>query len=89
MKIDGKRVDLNTVTVPLLTIVAENDNLVSFESSLEINNNISSTKKRTIKVPGGHVGLCISSTAHKWIWHEAAEWIYQINKFFVLHLILI
>jgi polyhydroxyalkanoate synthase subunit PhaC len=75
MKIDCKRVNLNTVTVPLLSIVAENDDLVSFESSLEINNNISSTKKRTIKVPGGHVGLCISNTAHKWIWPEAAEWI--------------
>jgi poly[(R)-3-hydroxyalkanoate] polymerase subunit PhaC len=76
MKIHNKRVILKDIYMPVLTIVSDNDDLVSAESSLEINNHISSKKKTILRVPGGgHVGLCISKTAHEKIWPKAAEWI--------------
>jgi polyhydroxyalkanoate synthase len=76
MKIHDKSVILKDIHMPILTIVSDNDDIVSAKSSLEINNHISSKEKRILRVPGGgHVGLCISKTAHEKIWPKAAEWI--------------
>lgn len=76
LRVDNKDVILHNISMPLLTIVAENDDLVSAGSSLEINNYVSSNKKDVLKVAeGGHVGLCISKTSHEKIWPKVAEWI--------------
>lgn len=75
LKVNGNIVNLRNIHVPLLTIVAEKDDLVSPESTLEVNNHVSSKEKKTIESPGGHVSLCISKGAHGKLWPEAAEWI--------------
>jgi polyhydroxyalkanoate synthase len=75
LKVNGERVNLPDVHVPLLTIVAEKDDLVSPTSTLEVNNYVSSKEKKTVRSPGGHVALCISREAHKIMWPEVAEWI--------------
>jgi polyhydroxyalkanoate synthase len=76
MKIHNKSVILEDIHLPILTIVSDNDDLVSANSSLEINNYVSSKNKKILRIPGGgHVGLCISKTAHENIWPKAAEWI--------------
>ena len=64
LKVNGNLVNLKNIHVPLLTIVAEKDDLVSPESTLEVNNHVSSKEKKTIESPGGHVSLCISKAAH-------------------------
>jgi polyhydroxyalkanoate synthase subunit PhaC len=79
MKIDGKQIDLRRVDVPLLTVIAERDDLASPESSLAVNKYVSSRDKSDKKIPGGHVGLCISSLAHQKLWPEVAEWIRSHN----------
>jgi polyhydroxyalkanoate synthase len=68
-------IDLRKITAPLLIIVAEKDDLVHPESSIAVNNYVSSKDKRVLQNPGGHVALCISSTAHKKLWPEVAKWI--------------
>ncbi len=75
IKINGKAVDLKKIDVPLLNIVAENDDLVSPASSLAVNEYVSSVDKKSIKIPGGHVGLLISKRAHEKLWPEVADWI--------------
>ena len=75
LKVNGKLINLKNIHIPLLTIVAENDDLVSPESTLEVNNYVSSMERKTIVSPGGHVALCISKAAHGKMWPEAAEWI--------------
>ena len=69
------QINLRNVDVPLLTIVAEQDDLVSPEATLAVNDYVSSKDKRSISIPGGHVGLCISKNAHKKLWPEVAKWI--------------
>jgi polyhydroxyalkanoate synthase len=69
------RVDLRKVSVPLLTIVAENDDLVSPEASISVNDYVSSKEKSVVKNPGGHVALCIGGKAHKSLWPHVAKWI--------------
>jgi polyhydroxyalkanoate synthase len=75
MKADGNIIDLKKITAPLLTIVAENDDLVSPESTLAITDYVSSKDKASLTIPGGHIGLCISTKAHEKLWPEAAKWI--------------
>lgn len=74
---DGKkqRVDLKKISVPILSIIAENDDLVSPDSSAAINDHISSKDKSILKNPGGHVALCISSNVHRRLWPEVAKWL--------------
>lgn len=75
MYVDGKQIDLRKINVPLLSIVAERDDLASPESSLAVSNYVSSSDKTDMKNPGGHVGLCISSLAHQKLWPDVTEWI--------------
>ena len=75
-KEDGNtKINLNKITIPVLSIIAEKDNLVSPISSLAINDNISSKEKKVFMHPGGHVSLCISNEAHKELWPKVANWI--------------
>jgi polyhydroxyalkanoate synthase len=79
MYVDGRQIDLRKINIPLLSIVAEKDDLASPESSLAVNNYVSSKDKTDMKNPGGHVGLCISSPAHEKLWPEVTEWILAHN----------
>ena len=63
------------ITMPVLNIVGTNDDLVSAESSRTITDVISSKDKKTLEFPTGHVGLCISRTAHKKLWPEVGNWL--------------
>lgn len=77
MELKGRgegKIDLRKVTVPILTIVAERDDLVSLESALAVNDYISSKDKSTFRNPGGHVALCIGNEAHRRLWPEVAKW---------------
>lgn len=74
---EGKKqiVNLKEISVPVLSIIAEKDDLVSPASSATINDHVSSKDKSVLKNPGGHVALCISSAAHKKLWPEVARWL--------------
>jgi polyhydroxyalkanoate synthase len=72
---EGQKIDLRKVTVPLLTIVAERDDIISLESALAVNYCVSSKDKATLRNPGGHVALCLSNGAHRKLWSEVAKWI--------------
>ena len=70
-----QRVDLGKISMPVLTVIAEKDDLVSPASSTAINDRNTSKDKMILKNPGGHVALCISNYAHKKLWPEVAEWL--------------
>ncbi|QLH07355.1 alpha/beta fold hydrolase [Nitrosopumilus ureiphilus] len=75
MMLGENLVDLKKITMPVLNIVGTNDDLVSAESSRTITDVISSKDKQTLEFPTGHVGLCISKTAHKKLWPEVGRWL--------------
>ena len=72
---DDNLININRITIPVLSIIAEKDDLVSPMSSLVINDYISSKEKEIFKHPEGHVSLCISDQAHKELWPKVANWI--------------
>jgi polyhydroxyalkanoate synthase len=75
MNLGGKKIDLTKISVPVLNIVGTKDDLVSADSSRTVTKIISSQNKKTIEFPTGHVGLCISKSAHKKLWPEVGEWL--------------
>jgi len=77
MIVGGNLVDLKNITMPVLNIVGTNDDLVSAESSRTIIDVVASTDKQTIEFPTGHVGLCISKTAHKKLWPDVGKWLIE------------
>jgi polyhydroxyalkanoate synthase subunit PhaC len=70
-KVDIKK----SITMPVLSVVAQRDDLVSPASSLAINDHIATNDKTVLENPGGHVALCIGNNAHKKLWPEVATWL--------------
>jgi polyhydroxyalkanoate synthase len=69
--------DLTRITMPTLSIVGKKDDLISYDSSISINNHISTSDKDLIEFPGDHIELCISYNAHREIWPKVVEWLVQ------------
>lgn len=75
MCLSGVPVRLEAITCPLLLLVAEKDHLVPPDSTLALMQYVSSTDTRSLSINAGHVGLAVSSNAHRHLWPEAANWI--------------
>ena len=73
-------INLQQISVPLMTLIAEDDDLVSPEASISVNDYVSSKEKSVLRNPGGHVALCISVTAHKELWPKVAKWILDARR---------
>ncbi len=77
MKVGSKIINLKDISIPVLDIVGTSDDLVPPSSSKSIIDAIGSTDKKLIEFPTGHVGLCISITAHEKLWPEVGKWLVQ------------
>jgi polyhydroxyalkanoate synthase len=75
LRLNGQRVDLNNITMPLLSLVATYDHLVPPESSRGFNDLCPSKDKKMMEFPTGHIGLSVSSAIHKKMWPEVALWL--------------
>jgi polyhydroxyalkanoate synthase len=72
--VDGERIDVGNIDMPLLQIVGEYDHLVPPDASIPFNDVVGSDAVTTIEYPTGHVGLAMSANAHRDVWPEVAEW---------------
>ena len=68
-------VRLEAIAHPLLMLVADQDHLVPPASTLALRDRASSLDPRSISIDTGHIGLAVSSRAHRQLWPEAANWI--------------
>lgn len=66
---------LKALTVPLLLIVGEKDNLVPPESTLAALEYVGSTEKDVLRCNCGHIGLSVSGKAHKNLWPQVMTWL--------------
>ena len=71
----GKPVSLGEITCPLLTLVAEADDLVPIESTLAIEDCVSSKETASMSIDAGHIGLAVSSRAHRELWPKVTMWL--------------
>lgn len=75
MCLAGEPVRLEAIACPLLLLVAENDHLVPPGSTLALKHHVSSTEVESNSINAGHIGLAVSSKAHRNLWPQAADWI--------------
>ena len=72
--LDGQRVVLGDIEVPVLQIVGQYDHIVPAASSTPFNDLVGSEDERLIEFPAGHVGISVSSKAHDRLWPDVCEW---------------
>jgi polyhydroxyalkanoate synthase subunit PhaC len=75
MRLRDKIVDLSTIKVPLLNIIANEDHLVSPQCSAPLNDIVSSTDKRLMKFQTGHVGLIASLYSQNNVLPKVGQWL--------------
>src|SRR5918995_1347155 len=75
MKLSDKIVDLSTIKVPLLNIIADEDHLVSPQCSAPLNDVVSSTDKRLMRFHTGHVGLIASLYSQNNVLPKVGQWL--------------
>jgi len=71
----GNPVRLDQITCPILMLVADHDDLVPAASTLALRDHVRSEDIKTLSIDAGHIGLAVSSRAHRKLWPEAAMWI--------------
>jgi polyhydroxyalkanoate synthase len=72
----GERpVDLRELCCPLLLLAAKADHLVPPSSTAGILPYVRSQDVRSVVVDAGHVGLVVSSKAHRSVWPMATQWL--------------
>jgi polyhydroxyalkanoate synthase len=74
LELDGKHVDLNDVTMPVLQVIGQYDHLIPPEASRPFNDQVPSDDATIMEESTGHIGLSVSSKSHANLWPNVAEW---------------
>jgi polyhydroxyalkanoate synthase len=73
-KLGEPPVDLEKIVCPLLLLTAKGDHLVPPSQTTGILPHVGSKDTKSMELDAGHVGLAVSSKAHKKFWPEATAW---------------
>ncbi|MCX8175629.1 MAG: class III poly(R)-hydroxyalkanoic acid synthase subunit PhaC [Candidatus Bathyarchaeota archaeon] len=74
-KVRGQRVNLKRIDMPLLILLGEHDHIAPPASSIPLLDAVSSSDKEVMALPVGHIGLSVSSKAHKEFWPKVCDWL--------------
>jgi polyhydroxyalkanoate synthase len=80
LEINGEKVDINNVDMPMLQILGEYDHLIPPEASKPFNDVVGSDDVTTIEYPTGHIGMSVSSSTHEDVWPEVADWFWEKSE---------
>ena len=73
--LNGKRINLKNITMPLLNVIGEHDHLVPPASSKPLNDAVASTDKETMIFPTGHIGMFVSGKSQREICPKISSWL--------------
>ncbi len=75
LKLNGKKINLKNINMPLLNVMAEFDHLVPNDASKPLSDAVSSSDKKTLVFPTGHIGIFVGSKSQKEVCPEIASWL--------------
>jgi len=75
MELNGKKINLKNITMPVLNVMAEFDHLVPNDASIPLADAISSSDKDTLVFPTGHIGIFVGSKSQKEVCPRIAAWL--------------
>lgn len=74
-RVRGRVADLGNIRCPVLSIVAERDNICPPAAATALNDACGSTDTEVLAVPGGHVGAVVGSRASRQMFPALAAWL--------------
>ncbi len=77
MEVDGKRIDLNNITMPLLNFFGKYDHLVPPEACDQLIKKVASKDASNVCLNTGHIGIYVSSKCQKAFAPKIASWLKQ------------
>lgn len=75
MTINGNRINLKNIKMPLLNVMGEFDHLVPIAASKPLNEAVSSTDKEMLIFPTGHIGMFVSGKSQRDICPKISAWL--------------
>ena len=75
MELDGKRVDLKKITMPVLNFYGQYDHLVPPEACEQLTRHIGSKDAEDICLKTGHIGIYVSSKCQEQFAPKIAQWL--------------
>ena len=75
MVLDGKKINLKKISMPLLNVMAEFDHLVPNDASKPLNDAVSSSDEETLVFHTGHIGIFVGSKSQREVCPKIAEWL--------------
>ncbi len=75
LRVGGRQVDLKHIRCPVLNVLGEHDDVVHPTSSLPLIDMVESRDKQNLVFPTGHIGVVVSSGAHKKLWPQVGAWL--------------
>ncbi|MCE2772112.1 MAG: class III poly(R)-hydroxyalkanoic acid synthase subunit PhaC [Bacteroidetes bacterium] len=80
LEVDGVKVKLKNVTMPVLNIYATEDHLVPPAATIPLNDHIGSKDHELYKFPGGHIGVFVGNRSQKELAPAVAKWLMNRDK---------
>ncbi|GAB4145642.1 MAG: class III poly(R)-hydroxyalkanoic acid synthase subunit PhaC [Bacteroidia bacterium] len=77
LELDGTKVQLKNLTMPVLNIYAEEDHLVPPAATIPLNDHIGSKDHELYKFPGGHIGVFVGGRSQKELAPAVTKWLKQ------------
>src|SRR6266403_792731 len=74
-ELSGRQVDLKAITAPVLNVYALDDHIIPPDTSRALGAKIGSKDYTEIPLPGGHVGLFVSSKSQGKLSKSIADWL--------------
>jgi polyhydroxyalkanoate synthase len=72
--LSGRRIRLEAIRCPLLTVTFEHDLIVPWKSAVELFHRAGSPDKEHLHLKGGHVGAVVSRKAAQGLWSKLSAW---------------
>jgi polyhydroxyalkanoate synthase len=74
LELNGERVDLDNIAMPVIQVIGEYDHLIPPEASRPFNDVVGSDDTELMEYSTGHIGLSVSSSTHENLWPAVADW---------------
>jgi polyhydroxyalkanoate synthase len=75
MELDGRRLSLTDIRIPLFHAIAEHDHIVPYEAAKPLIQRVASHDKEEVVLKGGHVSLVAGANAVKRLWPRLDIWL--------------
>lgn len=75
LEVGGRRVDLGNVTMPVLNIYAERDDLIPPASSIPLGDHVGTDDYTALSFDVGHIGIYVSGRVQRDLPAKVSAWI--------------